>query len=332
MPTTYTVIETGITANVDETGNRSYTRRFVVKVTAAVSSLDVLQGGQVADPPLPRFGQVMVTRSGTPDGSAVCIGLDVTQRSESVYLWDVVATYSSRVRAAGSVSFGGSGAGSSGGGKVPAASGGLPAAPDAPQDGGAAGGSASTTTPSIIENPLARPAKYSFSSVRTQEILEFDLDGNKVVNSANYPFDPPVRTEMSHSQLVVTKNMPITTVVASWIRTYVNSINKTAFRGYPAKTLKLSDISATSENENNIWFWAMTFTFEEKIGGWNPVKILDAGWYDSTGKEIRTNLGNTPGTVPLLNGSGSKLAGGSTPVFEEFTVYYETEFSNLGLF
>ena len=332
MPTTYTVIETGITANVDESGNRSYTRKFVVKVSAAVSSLDVLQGGQVADPPLPRFGQIMVTKSGTPDGSAVCIGLDVAQRSESVYLWDVTANYSSRVRAGGSVSFGGSGAGASGGGKVPAASGGLPAAPDAPQSGGAAGGSASTTTPTIIENPLSRPAKFSWSSVKTQEILEFDIDGNKVTNSANQPFDPPVRTEMAHPQLVVTKNMPITTVVSSWIRTYVGAINSATWKGFPAKSLKLNDISATSENENGIWFWAMTFTFEHRPGKWNPVKILDAGWFDSTGKEIRTNLGNTPGTVPLLDGSGAKLTGGGTPVFNEFTVYYEVNFDNLGLF
>lgn len=328
MPTTYTVYETGITGGVSEAGDRTYTRKFVVKVSAPVSSLDVLTGGQAASPALPTFGKVMTTASGTPDGSAICIGLDVQQRSDSVYLWDVTANYSSAVR--GTRSTGSAGAGGSA--KVPALSGGSPAMPDAPQNGGAAGGTSTTQTPSIIENPLSRPAKYSFSTIKVNKPLIYDLADVAIKNSAGYPFDPPLEYQAIHTQLTVSKNLAITTVTSSWIQTYMDTINNAAFVGFPQYSLRITDITATSENENSVWYWATTFVFEFNPDLWYPIKVLDAGWQDSTGKTIELEFGRQPTTVPLLNGSGSKLSAGGTPVFRSFDIYDDKDFSVLGLF
>ena len=328
MPTTYTVYETGITASVNEAGDRLYTRKFVVKVSAAVSSLDVIQGGQAATPALPTFGKVMTTASGTPDGSAICNGLDVQQNPGSVYLWDVTASYSSAVRgtrATGS-------AGSGGSAKVPALSGNSPANPSSPQAGGAAGGTSTTTTPSIVEDPLSRPAKFSWSCIKVNKPLIYDLADVAIKNSAGYPFDPPLEYQAVHTQLTVSKNLAITTVTSSWIQNYVDTINNATFQGFPQYSLKINDITATSENENSTWFWATTVVFEYNPDLWYPVKVLDAGWQDSTGKTIELEFGRQPTTVPLLNGSGSKLAAGGTPVFRSFDIYEDRDFSLLGLF
>ncbi len=319
---------------VAEGGGKTYTRTFHVVTSGVVGPAEVF-----AHSTCPRWGNVYASDAGDFDPDAVCVGLSAKRRDESPYLWTVEARYATQTAEAG-------GGGEGGGEGVGAITGG-PVNPADPLGGGSsegggegggeggAGAAGGEAPPTLVENPLLRPAEFSWDSEEVMLPLTQDRAGNAVVNSAGFPFDPPLEYEAVRPVLTVVKNMPLAAINASFIQNRNNHLNSVDWMGFPAKTLKLK-VSARSAYENGIWYWATTYIFRVKIDGWNPVRVLDAGYEEldpgGTWLTIRDENGAPVSRPWLLDGAGIALTPGDPEEYLEFTVYGEFDFAELGLF
>jgi hypothetical protein len=57
---------------------------------------------------------------------------------------------------------------------------------------------------------------------------------------------------------------------------YQDAINSDSFLGFSAGKVKVAGISATSQTENKVFFWAVTYEFHFRREGWQ-VETLDQG-------------------------------------------------------
>jgi hypothetical protein len=178
---------------------------------------------------------------------------------------------------------------------------------------------------SVVENPLLRPARVSFHGVKTRVVVdkhrasftagdggaagdEPQLD-DAVLNSAGDPFDPPYETDEAYLGATITVNRA--SFQAQDIKRFSGSINESAWRGQPARSVRCTDLKADQAMENGVWHWVVTAQLEFAPAGetWNPRKVLDRGkWHWQAGVR-RTDIdgvGRPAGGV-LLNGAGAKL-------------------------
>jgi hypothetical protein len=79
----------------------------------------------------------------------------------------------------------------------------------------------------IAENPLNDPARTEWSTETFQTIVERDIDGNGVVNSAGDPFDPPAEKDDSRWTSVTRKNVAAT--VPDWMFAYQDAVNSDSY-------------------------------------------------------------------------------------------------------
>ena len=98
----------------------------------------------------------------------------------------------------------------------------------------------------------------------------------------------------------------------------------------------MKGISAGSQlSQNDIQYYSVTLEFEFSRYKYN-MPILDAGYYEfhsplTEPERIRDKEGNEVSTPQLLDGSGSPLAQGGTPVFNDHDRYFESNFNTLGI-
>ena len=325
---------TGTSAS--DSGSRGYTRTFAVwdedDDTRFLGPREVL-----AAPGLPAFGDPFVNDLGEADRESVCSGLSGRPSPETPAIWFVEVTYSSGSESTKEAND--ESPAESAGGVGPVTGGAVnPESPAGGEGGGEGGGDggAANSPPTVVENPLLRPAKFAWSTARYPVVVERDKDGNLIANSAGKPFDPPITRDDIRPVLTVRKNLPLAMIDANFIQAYVDSINQSAWFGFLAGTLLLKDFSAEDAHENGVWFWACTFVFEHKSDKWNPIKVLDQGFEEAWPGEGWTtilDLSGRPVTRPaLLNGTGQELPEGGDPVFLDFDLGGEVEFGELGLF
>jgi hypothetical protein len=117
---------------------------------------------------------------------------------------------------------------------------------------------------------------------------------------------------------------------------YKNSINNDTWhsRIFQPKTLLLKSITADPKFESGIDYFEVTFEFWEKVSGWNPRKILDRGFMEKIGNELRNirDRDKREGLAArLLNGQGQVATLPTNGVFLEFQDYAERNFSDLGI-
>lgn len=199
------------------------------------------------------------------------------------------------------------------------------------------------------ENPLQRPASWKGTFQQVQEVLrsayKTDQDGNNiggsvaVTNSAGFLFDPPVMVEESRHVITITKNYSSLSLAS--IKQLRDSVNKTAWKGFPPRTLRVVGIEYSSAFENGVAFWQVTYSLAEKEDTWD-IRVLDAGlcerWQIGTDSgtgapiyEFRTILdkhGN-PVTEPVPLSNGKKLAPGAPEAYLVFSGYRQREFNTL---
>jgi hypothetical protein len=79
----------------------------------------------------------------------------------------------------------------------------------------------------IAENPLDDPAITEWSTETYQTIVERDIDGNGIINSAGDPFDPPAEKDDSRWTSVTRKN--VATNVPDWMFAYQDAVNSDSY-------------------------------------------------------------------------------------------------------
>lgn len=192
------------------------------------------------------------------------------------------------------------------------------------------------------ETPELRPPNWSFDRKEYMRVLEFDainVDGLgnpiRVLNSAGYPFDPPV--EVPSSNLLIRIEFWKATLNLTNLRDTWDRVNNAVWQGFAARTLRVNDLSAKSTYEKAgsgglLAFWTINLELEYKESKWNPIKILDQGTVEKvliSGnyflRKVADDVGN-PAPIPL-NGGGQRLAPGADLVYLSFNGYKEIDFS-----
>lgn len=182
-----------------------------------------------------------------------------------------------------------------------------------------------------LQHPHMRPAEISSNSRQLSKIVEKDINGNAVLNSANKIFNPPPERETSRKVLTITKLFPQEGGPA--LLAYYDAINSDAYLGAAVGTLRIISINEKRNIEQfqgqTVESWERTISMEYKADGWQP-EYLDAGAVDSTGKPFKIN-GVEVNYPLLLDGSGQPLSPQTlTPVYVgPFDVYQPRPFATL---
>lgn len=178
---------------------------------------------------------------------------------------------------------------------------------------GAGGGDPNAPSGEGIQNPLARPPIFTMDIAKFQRVVDRDVFGTAITNSAGAPFSP--LPEVDDSRLVLT--MERNEDEPDWLELllYQDAVNADFFLGFAPGTAKVN-IKASAQFENNVYYWKMTYTFEFRnvvaiagviYSGWD-LHLLDQGYtiLDKNGRpQLLLDLQGNPLSEPvLLDGSG----------------------------
>ena len=181
------------------------------------------------------------------------------------------------------------------------------------------------------ENPLLRPAIWTFSFEKASKAVREDLDGNAIDNSAETPIEPPLEIEQSIPIIKIEINKA--TFSYALISQMQDTVNLYSWNGFDAETVKVRGIEVKQMWENNYLYWAYSWTLAVKYDGWNPTKILDQGFQvldvDGNPKIARDKFGNPFPHPVLLDGFGNKKDPADDPVFLEFTLHRTVNFAGI---
>jgi hypothetical protein len=177
-------------------------------------------------------------------------------------------------------------------------------------------------------NPLNEDPVLQWDRVQFEEIVDVDVSGVAVQNSAGDAYDPPVTRDQSRPMLIVTRNeeWPFPEDLAD---EYRDSTNDAPFYSAPTGTVKCSTIKAERDWHQACGYFARArYEFHGDRNGWKR-RVRDQGFREIvSGQRKQILIDNTPATDPVpLNGSGLKLAVGGTPVYREHIVYPSKDFT-----
>lgn len=166
------------------------------------------------------------------------------------------------------------------------------------------------------QNPVNKPATYAWSDFSTAVEMIKDTAENKVENTANQPFDPPIET------LKVTDVLTITRAEASYdsnaMAYYKNTLNPTPFFGWGSRTGRLDSISATSEFDPEYGaYWNVTYVIHFRLeSSWVPT-IAQAQLINATNIGPWDEARRNQGTRELI--TSTKLRAAADPAGKEFS-------------
>ena len=148
------------------------------------------------------------------------------------------------------------------------------------------------------ENPLARPAKISWSAAMYQRATLFDADGKPIRNAAGDLFDPQ-EVEDERWVISVKKNVA---AVPKWILSYRMVVNDGAVRiqglTFPKETLRLQGLAISEEQiENRIPFYEVSFELHFREEGWRR-PLINRGYNELVKSDNPRESGQTVGPNP----------------------------------
>ncbi len=190
------------------------------------------------------------------------------------------------------------------------------------------------------ENPLLRPAIFSFTTEKFQRPMQRDRPrtdfptGKPILNSAHDFFEQPLMKDDFRPTITIVKNVA-TWSIPTW-RKAINKLNLTDFLGFGPGELKIADMTASEQFENDQPYYAKTTVIHcasEEDGDWVS-HVLDCGYQKLVAgkkKEIFLDGGTKPSSPVRLDGSGAVLAEASDSVFLDFELYGYTEYADLSI-
>lgn len=182
------------------------------------------------------------------------------------------------------------------------------------------------------QNPIDWPLKITHGFAKFENVVEEDIDGNAILNSAEDYFDPPVTRDDSRPVMRIARNEKTFDPAISY--QFKDAVNKNSFFGADPGTVKCADIAADLVFNPDIgWFYSVSYDFEYNPDGWEK-RILDQGmkYLDASGNKSPVTEAGKPASSPvLLDGDGGILPVGADPVFLTYKVYPEEDFDILNL-
>ena len=181
-------------------------------------------------------------------------------------------------------------------------------------------------------NPLNKPIEVRWGSERYERVVDEDINGDPIVNSAGDPFDPPLVIDDSRPVLQITRNEA--TFDAGLADAYKDTINSEPWRGNDAKTWKVAEITGKREFHAEFgYYYVVDYEFHFRPETWTK-RVLNQGMRaksGSTRKAIATSDGTPISTPVPLDAAGAALAPDGTPIWLEFEVYPSVAFSVFNL-
>ena len=127
-----------------------------------------------------------------------------------------------------------------------------------------------------ISDPLLTPQRVSGSSVRYQEEVVYDKDGNPITNSAFELFHgPKAEFDKNRGQIKISQNVPnLDLATCEGLR---DTVNAYPLWGLDARCIKLSDFSWERKFYGTCFvYYERNFTFDLKADGFDR-ELLDEG-------------------------------------------------------
>lgn len=181
-------------------------------------------------------------------------------------------------------------------------------------------------------NPLDEQPRVTWGWAQFQEAVTQDRDGNPILNTAFDPFDPPISKDQSRPILGLVRNEAnFDQDLADSLR---DTVNDASWWGAAAGKVKLRSISAnrTYNADAGGWYWEVSYEFQFNRDGWNS-KPLNAGFRQlnaaGDAQEQIYRDGNPVSSPVPLGTDGRALSPSGTPIFMDFPVYSESDFSLL---
>jgi len=188
------------------------------------------------------------------------------------------------------------------------------------------------------EDPTQDAMQIRVYTEQFQKPAVFDKDGNKIVNSAGDPFDPPLMMDDSRRVISLVRNV---SSYPSWVLSYQDAVNSDTFtvRGitYAVGVGKVQSVSISDAQVRNGYpFYNLEVLIHLQKNGW-ILQPLDVGFreldYAGTSLINILNPGDNerPSAPVPLDGNGRALADPSTTnnVLLPYTVYETLPFSVL---
>lgn len=172
----------------------------------------------------------------------------------------------------------------------------------------------------IPSNPLNSPAEYSFDIDYIEIPIDYDANGQPILNTAGDKFDPTLTTKVNFLRMTVTQNelyYDRRLAVA-----YANKVNSDAFEGLTPGQCLCESITGQGPNfQDDISYYKVTYSFAIKEDGWKD-PVISAGMreLDDSGKLQNIQVKGSDITTPMaLDANGKAIKDNSgTPVKMEF--------------
>lgn len=188
------------------------------------------------------------------------------------------------------------------------------------------------------EDPTQDAMQIRVYTEQFQKPAVFDKNGEKIVNSAGDPFDPPLMMDDSRRVISLVRNVA---AYPSWVLSYQDAVNSDSFtvRGitYAAGVGKVQSVSISDgQIRNGYQFYTLEVLIHLQKNGW-ILQPLDVGFreldYAGTSLINILNPGDNerPSAPVPLDGAGRALANPSTTnnVLLSYSVYDTQPFSVL---
>lgn len=197
-----------------------------------------------------------------------------------------------------------------------------------------------STERELAEDPLAIPAEVEWTTEPYTRAYYRDRNGQAMLNSAGYFYDPPDEGDDSRWVANVSKNVA---AVPLWLKSYRDAVNADDYvldgLAIAAGESKLMDMRLGKWQElNGIRFRTLSLSIALDEAGWDAV-LLDQGIYEidpadaSKRRRITDDEGEPVDSPVPLDGAGHKLANPSpaNAVFRTHPKYKFLPFAALPL-
>lgn len=179
--------------------------------------------------------------------------------------------------------------------------------------------------------PLGQKQLMNWDAEQFEQIVDEDIDGNAIVNSAGDYFDPPVTGDQSRPILTITRNQKF--FDPSVAETYADTVNSAPFYGRPPRTMKMAAPVARQLYSPLVYedgyYWEVTYTFHGNRYTWDKI-LLDQGMRQKAGgAREQVIVDGAPVSSPVLLSGGTALAPGGEPEFLAFQIYPGVDYATV---
>jgi hypothetical protein len=191
------------------------------------------------------------------------------------------------------------------------------------------------------QDPLDEPPDIKYGQERVDVAVQYDLDGNLVVNSAGDPFESGLLLEDALPVVTITDN--VRTFGVSDQTQYLLKCNVLPMWGQPAGAVLCTTYGASRQYRNGVVYWQRSSSWKlmsalQTIltgGNWQFANIVDAGYRQLVGgmrQNITSPGGQQLSRPSLLNGAGAvQTAAMPVLVYRTFTVRTAVDFGGADL-